>query len=73
MPHDKSRRRNKTNKINYVEVDSDVDMPSDEERKEGDETVGRGKKRKRASKGSEEDDYEVGDTTKATGEFISGL
>lgn len=48
-------------------------MPSDEERKEGDETVGRGKKRKRASKGSEEDDYELGDTTKATGEFISGL
>jgi hypothetical protein len=37
MPHDKSRRRNKTNKISYVEVDSDVDMPSDEERKEGDD------------------------------------
>ncbi|GAA5946455.1 hypothetical protein JCM3765_000251 [Sporobolomyces pararoseus] len=56
-------KRNKKKQISYVEVDSDVDLPSDEERKFEDQLVLKVNKRR---KSTNEDDSDVEDTTKTT-------
>ncbi|GAA5993835.1 hypothetical protein JCM5350_006516 [Sporobolomyces pararoseus] len=57
-------KRNKTKQISYAEVDSDVDLPSDEEKKFEDQLDSKGNKRRR--KRVKEDDSDVDDTTETT-------
>ncbi|GAA5986238.1 hypothetical protein JCM5350_007595 [Sporobolomyces pararoseus] len=56
-------KRNKTKQISYIEVDSDIDLPSDEERKFEDQIDSKGNKRGRRVK---EDESDVEDTTGTT-------
>ena len=60
-------KRNKIKQISYAEVDSDVDLPSDEERKFEDQLDS--KRRKRVK----EDDSDVEDTTETTSEYSLAL
>ena len=63
-------KRNKIKQISYAEVDSDVDLPSDEEKKFEDQIDSKGNKRRKRVKRDESD---VDDTTETTSEYSLAL